>query len=61
MARKHTLKTIADGIIGGLASLFAVIQPFQEQIEWSVRMIGGVLGIAVAAVTLYRLLTRKTP
>lgn len=61
MASKHTLKTIADGMIGATAALFAVIQPFQEQIEWSIRMIGGVLGIAVAAVTLYRLLTRKTP
>lgn len=60
MTSKHTLKTIADGIIGASASLFAVIQPFQEQIEWSVRMIGGILGILVAAVTLYRLLTRKT-
>jgi len=61
MASKHTLKTIADGIIGGLASLFTVIQPFQEQLEWSVRVLGGGLGIAVASVTLYRLLTRKTP
>ena len=53
--------TIANGIIGTGTSLFAAVSPFQEQLEWHVRMGASLLGIAVALVTLYNLTKSKKP
>lgn len=60
MTEQTLFKTLLNGLTGISASYFAVISTFQEQLEWWVRLSGGSLGLAVAAVTLYRLLTRKT-
>lgn len=51
--------TIANGMIGTVASFLGFISTFQTQLEWWVRMTGGVLGIAVAIITLWNLLKPK--
>lgn len=51
---------ISRGLTGMGGSIIAVVAPFQEQFEWWVRITGGMLGVLVAAVTLYRLLTHPT-
>lgn len=48
-----------NGVLGFVGSFLGILTTYQEQLEWHVRMLGGVLGIAVGAITLYRLLTRK--
>ena len=52
---------LANGIIGTTTSLVAAVSPFQEQLEWHVRMGASLLGIAVACVTLYNLTKPKKP
>jgi hypothetical protein len=52
---------LANGIIGTTTSFFAAVSPFQEQLEWHVRMGASMLGIAVALVTLHNLLKPKKP
>jgi hypothetical protein len=54
---EHTY-TLTNGITGVLASFGAVITTFQTQLEWWVRMSGSVLGILVAAITLYNLVRK---
>lgn len=48
---------ISRGLTGMGGSIIAVIAPFQEQLEWWVRITGGFLGVAIAGVTLFRLLS----
>jgi hypothetical protein len=50
---------ILNGLTGLAASTFSVITTFQEQLEWWVRISGGLLGILVALVSVYRLLFAK--
>jgi len=52
--------TLANGIIGFAASCLGVLSTFQEQLEWWMRMTGGMLGIVVAIITLWNLLKPKT-
>jgi hypothetical protein len=49
-------QTIGNGIAGVASSSLAVISTFQVELDWWVRITGGFLGIAVAAITLYRLI-----
>lgn len=60
MTDRTILKTLNDTFWGLTGSVVAVVSPIQEQFEWWVGAVGGVLGCMVAAVTLYRLITRKT-
>ena len=53
--------TLVNGIIGFAASFLGVITTFQQELEWWIRMTGGILGILVALVTLYNLLKPKKP
>jgi hypothetical protein len=55
----HHYHTLSNGIAGVLASFGAVITTFQTQLEWWVRMSGGLLGLAIGCITLYNLLKRK--
>lgn len=51
-----TLKQTAyNGLTGVASSGLAVISTFQVELDWWVRFSGGILGCAVAAITLYRL------
>ena len=51
----HHYHTLSNGIAGVLASFGAVITTFQTQLEWWVRMSGGLLGLAIGCITLYNL------
>ena len=57
---EHSLAhTLCNGILGMAASFLAVITSFQEQLEYSVRMTGALIGCVVGAITLYNLLNKK--
>ena len=49
---------ISKGLAGLTASTVAVIAPYQEYIQWVIQLLGGILGITVAIITLWNL-TRK--
>jgi hypothetical protein len=55
----HHFHNIVNGSIGIVASAFSVITTFQTQLEWWARMTGSVLGILVAIITLFNLLSGK--
>tara|TARA_R100001510_G_scaffold14525_3_gene11836 strand:- start:7185 stop:7358 length:174 start_codon:yes stop_codon:yes gene_type:complete len=50
---------ISKGVTGIFGSLIAVTIPYAEFIQWIIQVIGGLLGIAVAIITLYNLIKRK--
>jgi len=50
---------IAKGITGLTGSLIAVTIPYAEVIQWGIQVVGGLLGIAVAIITLYNLIKKK--
>ncbi len=47
---------IGNGTVGTISSFLGVLTTFQEQLEHWVRICGGVLGIIIGLITLYRLL-----
>ena len=55
----HHFHNIINGSIGIVASAFSVITTFQTQLEWWARMTGSILGILVAVITLFNLLSGK--
>lgn len=50
---------ITKGITGVIGSIVAVTIPYAEVIQWGIQVVGGLLGITVAIITLYNLLKRK--
>ena len=50
---------ISKGLTGVTGSFIAVIAPYQEYIQWVIQLLGGVLGITVAVITLWNLTRRK--
>jgi len=51
---EHThfiLSSACKGVFGMAGSLLAVVMPWQEQLEWGVRVAGALAGIAVAVLT----------
>jgi hypothetical protein len=54
----HHYHTLCNGIAGMTASFGAVITTFQTQLEWWVRMTGGLFGLAIAGITLYNLIRK---
>ena len=55
----NTGEILAKGTTGLAGSTLAVLSPYQEQMEWTIQILGGLLGIAVAVVSLYHLLNNK--
>ena len=51
--------TLLNGITGTLASLMAVSTTYLTQLELWVRVIGGILGIVIALITLFNLIAAK--
>jgi len=51
----HTIINAMTGIAG---SVFAVLTTFQEQVEWWIRITGGMLGILVALISLLSLICK---
>ncbi len=50
---------LAKGVTGVTGSLIAVTIPYAEFIQWVIQVIGGLLGITVAIITLYNLINKK--
>ena len=50
---------ISKGLTGVTGSFIAVIAPYQEYIQWVIQLLGGLLGITVAVITLWNLTRRK--
>ena len=50
---------ISKGLTGVTGSFIAVIAPYQEYIQWVIQLLGGVLGITVAVITLWNLTRKK--
>jgi hypothetical protein len=55
----NTSEILTKGATGVAGSIIAVVSPYQEQVEWIIQILGGLLGIAVAVVSLYHLLKNK--
>ena len=55
----NTSEILTKGTTGLAGSVLAVVSPYQEQVEWTIQILGGLLGIAVAVVSLYHLLKNK--
>ena len=50
---------VTKGLTGITGSLIAVIAPYQEYIQWVIQLLGGLLGITVAIITLWNLTRKK--
>tara|TARA_R100000995_G_C3376907_1_gene74265 strand:- start:319 stop:489 length:171 start_codon:yes stop_codon:yes gene_type:complete len=50
---------ITKGATGMTGSFIAVIAPYQEYIQWVIQLLGGLLGITVAIITLWNLTRKK--
>ena len=50
---------ISKGLTGVTGSFIAVIAPYQEYIELGIQLLGGLLGITVAVITLWNLTRRN--
>ena len=54
-----TSEILAKGTMGLMGSSLAVVSPGQEQLGWTIQILGGLLGITVALVSLYHLTKKK--
>jgi hypothetical protein len=59
MPEHSHLYSLVNGAIGTIGSLLGVISTFQEQFEFSVRITGGLIGIAIGLVTLYNFAKKR--
>ena len=50
---------LSRGVAGLTGSPIAVIAPYQEYIQWFIQVLGGILGITVAVLTLWNLIRKK--
>ena len=50
---------LAKGVTGVTGSLVADTIPYAEVIQWGIQVVGGILGITVAIITLYNLIKKK--
>ena len=50
---------IVKGATGMTGAFIAVIAPYQEYIQWVIQLLGGLLGINVAIITLWNLTRKK--
>tara|TARA_R100000655_G_scaffold14452_2_gene32256 strand:- start:685 stop:864 length:180 start_codon:yes stop_codon:yes gene_type:complete len=50
---------LSRGVAGLTGSTIAVIAPYQEYIQWFIQVLGGILGITVAVLTLWNLIRKK--
>jgi hypothetical protein len=58
MTNSHTAHTLINGITGMAASFGGLITTFQTQLEWWVRISGGILGVIIALITLANLIRK---
>lgn len=50
---------LVNGLVGVIASLLGVISTFQEQLEYGIRITGGIIGILIGLVTLYNFVKKR--
>ena len=50
------IQHFTNATAGLVGSSLAVISTFQENLEWGIRVTGGLLGIAIGVISLYRML-----
>ena len=50
---------LSRGVAGLTGSTIAVLAPYQEYIQWFIQVLGGILGITVAVLTLWNLIRKK--
>jgi hypothetical protein len=55
----HHYHTLVNGTTGILASATSVITTFQTQLEWWVRMSCSIVGLIIALISLYNLITKS--
>lgn len=53
------LYNLVNGAIGAFGSFLGVLSTCQEQLEFSVRITGGLIGILVGLITLYNFIRKK--
>jgi hypothetical protein len=51
-----TYQTLTNAVFGMAGSFLGVVSTFQEQFDWSIRITGGVVGLVVGLISLYRLI-----
>ena len=51
-----TYQTLTNAIYGMAGSFLGVVSTFQDQLDWSIRITGGLVGLAVGLISLYRVL-----
>jgi hypothetical protein len=51
-----TYQTLTNAVFGMAGSFLGVLSTFQEQFDWSIRITGGVVGLVVGLISLYRLI-----
>jgi hypothetical protein len=49
-------QTLTNAVFGMAGSFLGVVSTFQEQFDWSIRISGGVVGLVVGLISLYRLI-----
>ena len=49
-------QTFCTGLYGMAGSFLGVVSTFQDQLDWSIRITGGLVGLAVGLISLYRLI-----
>ena len=59
MLHDDTHHTLINGITGVAASCLGVLSTFQEQFEWWLRITGGMIGVAIGAITLCNLICKR--
>jgi hypothetical protein len=59
MHEHSPLYNLVNGGIGAIASMLGVLSTFQEQLEYGVRMTGGIIGIFIGLITLYNFIRKR--
>jgi len=55
-----TYQTLTNAIYGMAGSFLGVVSTFQDQLDWSIRISGGLVGLAVGLISLYRVIFPAT-
>ena len=53
-------QTLTNAVFGMAGSFLGVVSTFQEQFDWSIRISGGLVGLAVGLISLYRVIFPAT-
>jgi len=59
MNEHSNLYNLINGAVGAVGSFLGVLSTCQEQLEFSVRITGGLIGILVGLITLYNFVRKR--